>query len=173
MRALRAAHVDGKPCERRARVFRGDDKPALELTLWFCPLPIPGTEIHLMIRVEEETRSVATASRADGLRRLRLDELAAAVERAEERDQVGELGVGQLAVASSADLFLFAMPPFAMSLTASSSVATEPSWKYGGLFATLRRLGGLNAAQSSGLFVTFMRPTSTLSSARLRCRCRR
>ncbi|MBA3452586.1 MAG: serine/threonine protein kinase [Deltaproteobacteria bacterium] len=54
MRALRAAHVDGKPCERRARVFRGDDKPALELTLWFCPLPIAGTEIHLMIRVEEE-----------------------------------------------------------------------------------------------------------------------
>jgi hypothetical protein len=29
----------------------------------------------------------------------------------------------------------------------------------------LRRLGGLNAAQSSGLFVTFMRPMSTLSSA--------
>ncbi len=54
MRALRAAHVEGKPCERRARVFRGDDKPALELTLWFCPLPIAGTEIHLMIRVEEE-----------------------------------------------------------------------------------------------------------------------
>jgi PAS domain-containing protein len=54
MRALRAAHVDGKPCERRARVYRGDNKPALELTLWFCPLPLPGTEIHLMIRVEEE-----------------------------------------------------------------------------------------------------------------------
>jgi serine/threonine protein kinase len=56
MRALRAAHVDGKPCERRARVFRGDDKPALELTLWFCPLPLPGTEIHLMIRVQDEKR---------------------------------------------------------------------------------------------------------------------
>lgn len=54
MRALRSAHVDGKPCERRARVYRGDNKPALELTLWFCPLPIAGTEIHLMIRVEEE-----------------------------------------------------------------------------------------------------------------------
>jgi serine/threonine protein kinase len=54
MRAVRAAHVDGKPCERRARVFRGDDKPALELTLWFCPLPLPGTEIHLMIRVQDE-----------------------------------------------------------------------------------------------------------------------
>ncbi|MBA3459124.1 MAG: protein kinase [Deltaproteobacteria bacterium] len=56
MRALRAAHADGKPCERRARVFRGDDKPALELTLWFCPLPLPGTEIHLMIRVQDEKR---------------------------------------------------------------------------------------------------------------------
>jgi len=54
MRAIRAAHVDGKPCERRAKVFRGDDKPALELTLWFCPLPLPGTEIHLMIRVADE-----------------------------------------------------------------------------------------------------------------------
>ncbi|CAN5908657.1 hypothetical protein BH11MYX3_BH11MYX3_04750 [soil metagenome] len=54
MRALRATHVHGKPSERRARVFRGENKPALELTLWFCPLPLPGTEIHLMIRVEEE-----------------------------------------------------------------------------------------------------------------------
>lgn len=54
MRALRSAHVNGKPCERRARVYRGAEKPALELTLWFCPLPLPGTEIHLMVRVEEE-----------------------------------------------------------------------------------------------------------------------
>ncbi|MDX2093812.1 MAG: protein kinase [Kofleriaceae bacterium] len=54
MRALKAAHNDGTPAERRARVFRGDDKPALELTLWFSPLPLAGTEIHLMIRVEEE-----------------------------------------------------------------------------------------------------------------------
>jgi serine/threonine protein kinase len=56
MRAIRSAHVDGKPCERRARVFRGNDKPALELTLWFCPLPLPGTEIHLMVRVQDEKR---------------------------------------------------------------------------------------------------------------------
>jgi serine/threonine protein kinase len=54
IRALRTAHNDGKPAERRARVFRGDDSPALELTLWFSPLPIAGTEIHLMIRVEEQ-----------------------------------------------------------------------------------------------------------------------
>ncbi len=54
MRALRAAHLEGKPCERRASVFRGENKAALQLTLWFCPLPLPGTEIHLMIRVQEE-----------------------------------------------------------------------------------------------------------------------
>lgn len=54
MRALPAAHADGKPCERRARVYRGSEKAALELTLWFCPLPLSGTEIHLMVRVEEE-----------------------------------------------------------------------------------------------------------------------
>ncbi len=42
-----------KPCERRARVFRGNDAPALELTLWFSPLGLPGLDIHLMIRVEE------------------------------------------------------------------------------------------------------------------------
>ena len=47
-------HVDGKPIERRARVERGDDQPALELVCWFCPLPLVGTEIHLMIRVSDE-----------------------------------------------------------------------------------------------------------------------
>jgi serine/threonine-protein kinase len=52
-RALRHVHIDGKPTERRARVFRGSDKPALELTVWICPLPLIGTEVHLMIRVEE------------------------------------------------------------------------------------------------------------------------
>lgn len=52
-RAMRSAHTDGKPCERRARVFRGNDQPSLELSVWFSPLPLPGTEIHMMIRVEE------------------------------------------------------------------------------------------------------------------------
>jgi hypothetical protein len=52
-RAVRAAHDSGKPCERRARVFRGNDAPALELTLWFSPLGVPGLEVHLLIRVEE------------------------------------------------------------------------------------------------------------------------
>jgi hypothetical protein len=50
---MNSAHSDGKPCERRARVFRGNDRPALELSVWLSPLPLPGTEIHLMIRVEE------------------------------------------------------------------------------------------------------------------------
>ncbi|HEY4182798.1 MAG TPA: serine/threonine-protein kinase [Kofleriaceae bacterium] len=53
-RVLKAAHNDGKPHERRARIFRGADRPALELVLWFCPVAIAGTEIHLMIRSDEE-----------------------------------------------------------------------------------------------------------------------
>lgn len=52
-RAVRAVHHSGQPCERRARVFRGNDAPALELTLWFSPLGAPGLEVHLLVRVEE------------------------------------------------------------------------------------------------------------------------
>jgi len=54
IRTLRTTHVGGKPIERRARVERGDDQPALELVCWFCPLPLVGTEIHLMIRVSDD-----------------------------------------------------------------------------------------------------------------------
>ncbi len=53
LRALRAVHVDGKPIERRAKVFRGNDRPPYELSIWLTPLPIPGQEIHLLVRVEE------------------------------------------------------------------------------------------------------------------------
>lgn len=53
LRALRAVHVDGKPTERRARVFRGQDRPPLELTIWLTPLPIPGSELHMLVRVDE------------------------------------------------------------------------------------------------------------------------
>ncbi len=53
LRALRMVHVDGKPAERRARVFRGADVPALELVIWLAPLPIPGSEIHMLVRVDE------------------------------------------------------------------------------------------------------------------------
>jgi hypothetical protein len=53
LRAVRACHVDGRSHERKARVQRGDGQPPLELTLWFCPLPIPGSEVHLMIRLED------------------------------------------------------------------------------------------------------------------------
>jgi eukaryotic-like serine/threonine-protein kinase len=52
-RAVRAVHHSGQPCERRARVFRGNDAPPLELTLWFSPLGAPGLEVHLLVRVEE------------------------------------------------------------------------------------------------------------------------
>jgi serine/threonine protein kinase len=52
-RAVRAVHHSGQSCERRARVFRGNDAPALELTLWFSPLGAPGLEVHLLVRVEE------------------------------------------------------------------------------------------------------------------------
>jgi hypothetical protein len=50
---MRSVHTEGKPVERRARVFRGNDQPSLELSVWLSPLPLPGTEIHMMIRVEE------------------------------------------------------------------------------------------------------------------------
>ncbi|HUS27152.1 MAG TPA: serine/threonine-protein kinase [Kofleriaceae bacterium] len=53
LRALRTVHVDGKPQERKARVYRSRDRPPLELTLWLSPLPIPGHEIHMFVRVEE------------------------------------------------------------------------------------------------------------------------
>jgi serine/threonine protein kinase len=53
LRALRSVHVDGKPIERRAKVFRGNDRPPYELSIWLSPLPIPGQEIHMLVRVEE------------------------------------------------------------------------------------------------------------------------
>ena len=53
MRALRTCHNDGRPSERRAKVFRGADKPPLELVIWMTPLPVPGYELHLIVRVEE------------------------------------------------------------------------------------------------------------------------
>ncbi len=53
LRAMRIVHVDGKPVELRARVFRGKHRPPYELSIWLTPLPIPGQDIHLLIRVEE------------------------------------------------------------------------------------------------------------------------
>ncbi|MGE3546759.1 MAG: hypothetical protein AB7L28_22730, partial [Kofleriaceae bacterium] len=52
MPAVRACHVDGKAHERRAQLTR-DAGPPLELCLWFCPLAVPGMEVHLIIRVDE------------------------------------------------------------------------------------------------------------------------
>jgi len=51
--ALRTVHLEGKPVERRAKVFRGNDRPPYELSIWLSPIPIPGQEIHLLVRVEE------------------------------------------------------------------------------------------------------------------------
>lgn len=53
LRALRVVHTEGKPQERRAKVSRGKDRRPLELVVWLSPLPIPGQEIHLFVRVEE------------------------------------------------------------------------------------------------------------------------
>jgi serine/threonine-protein kinase len=53
LRALRTVHTDGKPQERRAKVYRGKEKRPLELVIWLSPLPIPGQEIHMFVRVEE------------------------------------------------------------------------------------------------------------------------
>jgi serine/threonine protein kinase len=53
LRALRTVHTEGKPSERRAKVYRGSNKAPLELTIWLTPLPIPGQEIHMLVRVEE------------------------------------------------------------------------------------------------------------------------
>src|SRR5215831_7980260 len=45
--------------------------------------------------------------------------------------------------------------------TASGSVLTAPSWKYGGVIATLRRLGTLKTYISASSCVTSKRPLST------------
>jgi eukaryotic-like serine/threonine-protein kinase len=51
--AVRALTARSKPVEQRATVSLGGDRPDLELALWLSPLPIPGTEVHLVVRVEE------------------------------------------------------------------------------------------------------------------------
>jgi serine/threonine protein kinase len=51
--ALRGVIASGKPIERRARVERGPGKRPLDLTAWLAPLPIAGTEVHLLVHVEE------------------------------------------------------------------------------------------------------------------------
>ena len=51
-RALRSAHISAKPCERRARVPRPERAP-LDLVVWISPLKLQGSEIHVLVRVEE------------------------------------------------------------------------------------------------------------------------
>ncbi|MGE5185034.1 MAG: protein kinase domain-containing protein [Acidobacteriota bacterium] len=52
VRAMRTVHADAKATERRARVERPGKGP-LELTVWMFPLPVPGSEIHLFVRVDD------------------------------------------------------------------------------------------------------------------------
>ncbi len=52
LRAIRLVHVGGKPTERRARVKRDNGSP-LDMIAWLFPLPIEGSEVHLIIRIEE------------------------------------------------------------------------------------------------------------------------
>ncbi|MBA2538123.1 MAG: hypothetical protein H0V17_00685, partial [Deltaproteobacteria bacterium] len=56
LRTIVTTYESGKPQERRARVFRGADQPALELVMWFAPLSLPGSEVHLLIRYEDEDK---------------------------------------------------------------------------------------------------------------------
>jgi serine/threonine protein kinase len=53
MRAVAGCHADGTPAERRAKIFRGNDKPPLELVIWLSPLPLPGFEVHVIARASE------------------------------------------------------------------------------------------------------------------------
>jgi serine/threonine protein kinase len=53
LRAIRACHAEGVPAERRAKVFRGTDRPPLELVIWLTPLPVPGYEVHVIVRASE------------------------------------------------------------------------------------------------------------------------
>lgn len=58
LRAIRDVHVQGKPTERRAKVYRGADKPPLELVIWLSPVPLPGCEVHVIVRVTESREDV-------------------------------------------------------------------------------------------------------------------
>jgi eukaryotic-like serine/threonine-protein kinase len=55
LRAIRTVHIQGRPSEVRAQVYR-DEVPVLELVIWLVPAPLPGEQVHLLIRVEELQR---------------------------------------------------------------------------------------------------------------------
>jgi serine/threonine protein kinase len=56
-RAIRAVHATGAPTHRHARIYRDDALAPLHLTLWLAPLALEGSEVHVMIRVDEEDPS--------------------------------------------------------------------------------------------------------------------
>jgi len=49
--SARAVHVAGKPKECRARVRKS--KSELDIVVWLSPLPLEGSEIHIVVRVSE------------------------------------------------------------------------------------------------------------------------
>jgi serine/threonine protein kinase len=52
IRCLRRVHVSGRAGECRARVPR-PGKSALDVVVWLAPLAVAGSELHLVVRVEE------------------------------------------------------------------------------------------------------------------------
>ena len=52
VRGVRRVHITGRARECRARVAR-KGKAGLEITVWVAPLPVAGSELHLVVRVEE------------------------------------------------------------------------------------------------------------------------
>jgi hypothetical protein len=56
VRAARAVATDGKPTERRAKIFRGAGQTPLEVIMWLAPLPVDGNEIQMIVRLDESAR---------------------------------------------------------------------------------------------------------------------
>jgi len=52
LKNVRDVHVSGRPAECRARVARSG-KSALDLVVWLSPLPIPGSDVHVIVHVTE------------------------------------------------------------------------------------------------------------------------
>jgi serine/threonine protein kinase len=53
VRAARLVAIDGRPVERRARIFRGDDQTPLEITVWLALLQLEGNEIQVIVRLDD------------------------------------------------------------------------------------------------------------------------
>jgi serine/threonine-protein kinase len=58
VRGVRRVHITGRARECRARVSR-KGKSGLEVTVWVAPLPVEGSELHLVVRVEEVEEKIS------------------------------------------------------------------------------------------------------------------